>query len=390
MGFEFQRSVFQEEHEAFRRSVRAFLETEVVQQYSQWEADGFTPREIWRRAGEVGLLGTSISEDYGGAGGDFKFDAVVLEELGKLGLAAPAWDMHAYIVAPFLSHFGTDGQKQNWLPRMVQGEAISAIGLTEPNAGSDLAGIRTHAKRDGNGYRINGSKIFITNGIIADLVLLATKTAPELGAKGVSLFLVDTKTPGFRRGRKLKKVGNHAQDTAELFFDDMHVPADALLGESENQGWMQLMHGLAQERMVVAVRSMAMARSAFETTLEHVRNRIAFGKPIASFQNTRFKLAEIETDIDVGQPFVDLCIESLAENKLSPEMAAKAKLWTTELADRVLDECVQLHGGYGYMWEYPVARAWADARIHRIYAGTNEVMKQIISRNYVDRERQGG
>lgn len=389
MSFEFQRSVFAEEHEAFRRSVRGFLESEVVPHYSQWEEDGFTPREIWRRAGDVGLLGTSVPEAFGGAGGDFKFDAVVLEELGKLGLAAPAWDMHAYIVAPFLTHFGTDGQRQNWLPRMVQGEAISAIGLTEPNAGSDLAGIRTQAKRDGNGYRINGSKIFITNGIIADLVLLAAKTAPELGAKGVSLFLVDTKTPGFRRGRKLKKVGNHAQDTAELFFDDMHVPADALLGEAENQGWHQLMHGLAQERMVVAVRSMAMARAAFETTLEHVRSRIAFGKPIASFQNTRFKLAELETDIDVGQPFVDLCIGSLADGSLSPEMAAKAKLWTTELADRVLDECVQLHGGYGYMWEYPVARAWADARVHRIYAGTNEVMKQIISRNYIDRERQG-
>jgi acyl-CoA dehydrogenase len=389
MGFEFQRSVFEEDHEAFRRSVRGFLESEVVPHYSRWEEDGFTPREIWRRAGEIGLLGTSIPEAFGGAGGDFKFDAVVLEELGKLGLAAPAWDMHAYIVAPFLTHFGTDGQRQHWLPRMVQGEAISAIGLTEPNAGSDLAGIRTQATRDGNGYRINGSKIFITNGIIADLVLLAAKTVPELGAKGVSLFLIDTRTPGFRRGRKLKKVGNHAQDTAELFFDDMHVPADALLGEAENQGWHQLMHGLAQERMVVAVRSMAMARTAFETTLEHVRSRVAFGKPIASFQNTRFKLAELETDIDVGQPFVDLCIGSLADGNLSPEMAAKAKLWTTELADRVLDECVQLHGGYGYMWEYPVARAWADARVHRIYAGTNEVMKQIISRNYVDRERQG-
>jgi acyl-CoA dehydrogenase len=358
MTFEFQRSVFQEEHEAFRRGVRAFLEAEVVPQYSKWEEDGYTPREIWRRAGEVGLLGTSIAEEYGGSGGDFKFDAIVLEELGRLNLAAPAWDMHAYIVAPFLTHFGTGEQKRHWLPRMVEGSVISAIGLTEPN------------------------------GIIADLVLLAAKTSPELGAKGVSLFLVDTKTTGFRRGRKLKKVGNHAQDTAELFFDDMQVPADALLGENENQGWMQLMHGLAQERMVVAVRSMAMARSAFDTTLEHVRNRVAFGKPIASFQNTRFKLAEIETDIDVGQPFVDRCIASLAEDRLSPEMAAKAKLWTTELADRVLDECVQLHGGYGYMWEYPVARAWADARVHRIYAGTNEIMKQIISRNYLDRERQ--
>ena len=385
----FERTVFGEEHEAFRRTVRDFLEGEVVPHYSQWEEDGFTPAEIWRRAGDIGLLGTSISEDYGGAGADFRVDAIVLEELGRLNLAAPAWDMHAYIVAPFLTHFGTDSQKQYWLPKMAAGEAISAIGLTEPNSGSDLAGIRTNAVRDGDSYRINGAKTFITNGIIADIVLLAAKTAPDLGAKGISLFLIDTKTPGFRRGRKLKKVGNHAQDTAELFFDDMRVPAEALLGGTENCGWTQLMHGLAQERMVVAVRSMAMARAAFEATLEHVRNRRAWGKPIVDFQNTRFKLAEIETDIDVGTPFVDLCIASLADGTLSPEMAAKAKLWTTELADRVLDECVQLHGGYGYMWEYPVARAWANARVHRIYAGTNEVMKHIISRNYLNRERQG-
>jgi acyl-CoA dehydrogenase len=294
---EFQRTVFAEEHEAFRRTVRDFLEGEVVPHYSQWEEDGQTPAGIWHRAGTVGLLGTSISEEYGGVGGDFRFDAIVLEELGRLNLAAPAWDMHAYIVAPFLTHFGTEGQKQLWLPKMVAGEVISAIGLTEPNSGSDLAGIRTSAIRDGNGYRISGAKTFITNGIIANVVLLAAKTAPDLGAKGISLFLIDTRTQGFRRGRKLKKVGNHAQDTAELFFDDMHVPADALLGEIENQGWTQLMHGLAQERMVVAVRSMAMARAAFETTLEHVRHRRAWGKPIVDFQNTRFKLAEMETEI---------------------------------------------------------------------------------------------
>ena len=377
------RTIFSEEHEAFRRTVRSFLETEVVPQYPKWEEDGVTPADIWRRAGEVGLLGTSVPVEYGGSGGDFRYDAVVLEELGRLHLGAPAWDMHAYIVAPFLTHFGTSGQKQHWLPRMVAGEAIAAIGLTEPDAGSDLAGMRTRAVRDGNGYRINGSKIYITNGIIADLVLLAAKTQPEFGAKGVSLFLVDTKTPGFRRGRKLKKVGNHAQDTAELFFDEMHVPADALLGEEESQGWAQLMHGLAQERMVVAVRSMAMARTAFDYTLEYVRNRRAWGKPIVTLQSMRFKLAELDTELEVGQPFVDHCISLLADGSLSPEMAAKAKLWTTELADRVLDECVQMHGGAGYMWDYPVARAWADARVHRIYAGTNEIMKQIISRNYM-------
>ena len=381
------RTVFSEEHEAFRRTVRVFLENEVLPKYSKWEEDGATPTDIWRRAGQVGLLGTSIPTDYGGAGGDFKFDAIVLEELGRLHLAAPAWDMHAYIVAPFLTQFATAEQKQRWLPRMVAGEAIAAIGLTEPDAGSDLAAIRTRAVRDGNGYRISGSKIYITNGIIANLVLLAAKTQPDGGAKGISLFIVDTTTPGFRRGRKLKKVGNHAQDTAELFFDDMHVPANSLLGEEENRGWAQLMNGLAQERMVVAVRSIAMARAAFEYTLEHVRNRRAWGKPIVNLQNTRFKLAEIDTDIDVGQPFVDRCIALLADNKLTPEMAAKAKLWTTELADRALDECLQLHGGSGYMWEFPIARAWADARIHRIYAGTNEIMKQIISRNYVNGRR---
>ena len=382
------RAVFGAEHEAFRRTVRAFLENEVLPEYSKWEEDGATPADIWRRAGQVGLLGTSIPTDYGGAGGDFKFDAIVLEELGRLHLAAPAWDMHAYIVAPFLTHFATAEQKQYWLPRLAAGETIAAIGLTEPDAGSDLAGIRTTAVRDGNGYRIRGSKIYITNGIIANLVLLAAKTQPDCGAKGISLFLIDTAAPGFRRGRKLKKVGNHAQDTAELFFDDMHVPADALLGREERRGWAQLMHGLAQERMVVAVRSMAMARAAFEYTLDHVRTRRAWGKPLVNLQNTRFKLAEIDTDISVGQPFVDQCIALLADDKLTPEMAAKAKLWTTELADRVLDECLQLHGGSGYMWEYPIARAWADARIHRIYAGTNEIMKQIISRNYMDSRRE--
>lgn len=382
MQAEGERSIFEEEHEVFRRSVRAFLEQEVVPQYDEWEEAGRTPPEAWRRAGEIGLLGTSIPEAYGGSGGDFRFDAVVLEELGRLTLGAPAWDMHAYIVAPFLIHSGTEAQKQYWLPRMAAGEAIGAIGLTEPHTGSDLGGLRTTAKREAGGYRINGSKIFITNGIIADLVLLAAKTDPEQGPKGISLFLVDTSLEGFRRGRKLKKVGNHAQDTAELFFDDLLVPEDALLGGVENQGWKQLMHGLAQERMVVAVRSMAMAETAFAQTLDYVRERRAWGKPVISFQNTRFKLAEIETEISVGRPFVDQCIALLAEDRLSEAMAAKAKLWTTKLADQVLDDCVQLFGGYGYMREYPIARAWADARVHRIWAGTDEVMKHIISRSY--------
>jgi len=382
MPSELSRTLFNEQHEAFRRSVAAFLDAEVAPKRAEWEAKGETPRAIWRRAGDLGLLGASIEEEYGGAGGDFRFPAVVLEELGRRGLGAPAWDMHAYIVAPFLSHFATDAQKSRYLPGMAAGEIISAIGLTEPDTGSDLGGIRTRAVRDGDDYVINGAKIFITNGLISDLVLLAVKTDPELGHKGISLFLVDTTTPGFRRGRALEKLGNHAQDTAELFFEDMRVPADALLGGVENLGWTQLMRGLAQERMVVAVRSIAMAEAAFDQTLAYTRERKAWGKPIVSFQNSRFALADIETEIDVGRPFVDACVMALAEGRLTPETAAKAKLWTTELADRTLDQCLQLHGGYGYIRDYPIARAWADARIHRIWAGSNEVMKHIISRAY--------
>jgi acyl-CoA dehydrogenase len=383
VNFGITRQVYAPEHEAFRRTVRAFIEKEILPAYPAWEEAGETPRDIWLRAGEVGLLGTSIPEAYGGAGGDFRFDAIVLEELGRYGVAAPAWDMHAYIIAPFITHFGTEEQKRRWLPLFAEGKVIAAIGLTEPRSGSDLGGLQTRAVRNGNGYVINGAKTFITNGVIADVVLLAAKTAPELGAKGISLFLVDTDSPGFRRGKKLKKIGNHAQDTAELFFDDVHVPADRLLGGVENAGWKQLAHGLAQERMVVAVRSMVIAEAAFDQTLAYVRERSVFGETkIVDFQNARFKLAGIETGIEAGRPFVDGCIVALAEGRLTPQMAAKAKLWTTELADRVLDECLQLHGGYGYTWDFAIGRAWADARVHRIYAGTNEVMKHIISRDY--------
>lgn len=382
MDFEIARQVFDADHEEFRRTVRTFIQKEVLPEYEAWEDAGKTPREIWRRAGEIGLLGTSIPEAYGGLGADFRFDAIVLEELGRYGIAAPAWDMHSYIIAPFITHFGTEEQKKTWLPAMAAGEKIASIGLTEPASGSDLGGNRTIARREGDHYFITGQKTFITNGHIADFILLAAKTDPSKGAKGTSLFLVDTASPGFRRGRNLKKIGNKAQDTAELFLDEVKVPAGRLLGGVENEGWRQLMHGLAQERMVVAVRSMVMAEAALDQTLAYVRERKAFGKPVLDFQNTRFKLAEMATEIEVGRPFVDRCIEMLAENALSPELAAKAKLWTTRLADRVLDDCLQLHGGYGYMWEFPIARAWADARVHRIYAGTDEVMKHIISRNF--------
>lgn len=374
------RQIFDDTHEQFRDSVARFLQAEVLPRYAEWEREGRTPRDIWLRAGEMGLLGTSIPEAYGGMGGDFIFDAVVLEELGRLGLAAPAWDMHAYIVAPFLVAFGTEEQKQRWLPKMVAGEMIACIGLTEPDGGSDLKELKTSATRKGDVFVVNGAKTFITNGHIADRVLLAVKTDPGKGAKGVSMLWVDLHSSGVSRGKNLQKVGNKAQDTAELFFDNVEVPVDCLIG-GENEGWRVLMHGLVQERLVVAVRSVAMAEAALAQTIDYVKTRKAFGQPVFSFQNTQFKLAEMAADVEVARPFMDRCIEAHAADTLDQVTAAKAKLWATELADRVLDDCLQLHGGYGYVWEYPIARFWADARVHRIYAGTNEIMKYIIGRS---------
>jgi acyl-CoA dehydrogenase len=380
MNFSIPRTVFDETHERFRSSVAQFIESEVLPDYAAWEQAGRTPRDIWARAGEVGILGTSIAENYGGSGGGFLFDAIVLEELGRYGIAAPAWDMHAHIVAPFIVEFGSEEQKSSWLPPMVRGETIAAIGLTEPGGGSDLKSLRTTARLDGNGYIINGSKTFITNGLIADRILLATTTDRSIGAKGVTLFWVDLDSPGVRRGKNLNKIGNKAQDTAELFFDDVHLPATAILG-GENKGWRVLMHGLVQERLVVAVRSAVIAEAALDQTIAYVKGREAFGRRVIDFQNTQFKLAELAADVEVARPFMDRCIALHAQGGVSPILAAKAKLWLTELADRVLDECLQLHGGYGYIWDFPIARAWADARVHRIYAGTNEVMKYIIGRD---------
>jgi acyl-CoA dehydrogenase len=379
MQFGLPRTVFDAPHEQFRDSVVRFLKAEVLPHYADWEKAGRTPREIWARAGEVGLLGTSTPEEFGGMGGDFRFDSVVLEELGRFGLAAPAWDMHAYIIAPFILHAGTEAQKRAWLPKLAAGEVISAIGLTEPQGGSDLKALRTTARREGDRYVVNGAKTFITNGHIADYVLLACKTDPARGAKGVSLLWTPLNAPGVRRGRNLEKIGNKAQDTAELFFDGVEVPAENLIG-GENEGWRVLMHGLVQERLVVAVRSAAIAEAALDRTVAYVKERHAFGGKVFDFQNTQFKLAEMAADIEAMRPFVDACIAAHAEGRLDPVTGAKAKLVTTELADRVLDACLQLHGGYGYMWEFPIARAWADARVHRIYAGTNEIMKYIIGR----------
>lgn len=379
MASDLPRTLFSPDHELFRASVRSFLEAEVVPHYADWEEAGYTPRDIWLRAGEMGLLGTGIPEEYGGSGGDFLWDAIVIEELGRYGLAAPAWDMHGHIIAPMIAAHGTGEQKRRLLPAMAAGESIFCIGLTEPGGGSDLAALRTRATPSGNGFLVNGSKTFITNGHIADYILLAANRHPDRGAKGISLFVVPLDSDGVTRGRNLKKIGNKAQDTAELFFDDVRLPGSALLGDSE-QGWSQLMHGLARERMVVAVRSMAIAEAALEQTVAYTKDRTAFGQRIFDFQNTQFKLAELATACTAMRPFVDQSIQLLARDELSAERAAMAKLALTELADRVLDECLQLHGGHGYMWETPIARAWADARIHRIYAGTNEIMKYIIGR----------
>jgi acyl-CoA dehydrogenase len=380
MQFEIPRTIYAEEHEIFRATVARFLKEEVLPEYAEWEEAGKTPRGIWLRAGEIGLLGTSTPEEYGGIGGDFLFDAIVIEELGRYGVAAPAWDMHAYIIAPILQNNCTEEQKKEWLPKMATGEWISAIGLTEPGGGSDMKEMKTSAKADGDDYIINGAKTFITNGHIADYVLLATKTDPSLGARGISMFWVDLSLPGVSRGKNLKKIGNKAQDTAELFFDDVRVPAANMVGEF-NQGWSLLMTGLAQERLVVAVRSIVLAEVAVDQTIDYTKQRKTFGQTVFDFQNTQFKLAEMSADVEAGRPFIDRCIELHTKGSVSPELAAKAKLWATELADRVLDDCLQLHGGYGYVWEFPIARAWADARVHRIYAGTNEVMKYIIAKS---------
>lgn len=371
-----------DETRLFRRSVRHFIETELAPHHAEWEQQGYPDADAWLRAGKMGLLLADVPEQCGGGGGTFAHEAVVIEELARSGVNF-GFNLQS-IVAHYILSYGSEEQRQRWLPRLASGKLVGAVGLTEPQSGSDLQGLRTIARRDGDSYIVNGSKTFITNGIIGDFVLLAVKTDPAKRADGVSLLLVDANLPGFRRGRTLKKVGNKAQDTAELFFEDMRVPVDCLLG-AENEGWRILMHGLARERMVVAVRSQTIAEVAVDQTVEYTESRTSFGGTLFDFQNTQFTLAEAATGVEVTRPFVDRCIALCAEGKLSPVTAAMAKLWTTELQDRILDDCVQLHGGYGYMWEYPITRAWADARAHRIYAGSNEVMKYIIGRSLKSR-----
>jgi acyl-CoA dehydrogenase len=371
-----------EELTTFRATVRRFFEREVAPNMALWRRERCVPRETWLKAGEAGLLGLSIPEEYGGAGGNFRHEAVVIEELGRIGFPDFAIPLHNAIVAPYIVHYGSQEQKQRWLPQLATGEMIGAIAMTEPGTGSDLQSIRTSARRDGNGYRLSGQKTFITNGQNANLVLVAAKTDPAGGARGISLFGVDTdKAEGFRRGRNLEKVGFHAQDTSELFFDEVALDGTNLVGAEENQGFYQLMAQLPQERLIIAVQAVAALEAAIAATVEYTKHRKAFGKAIIDFQNSRFVLAEAVTETRIARVFVDDCTSKLVAGTLDATTAAMAKYWTTDKQNEIIDRCLQLFGGYGYMAEYPISQMWADARVQKIYGGTNEIMKELIARS---------
>ena len=373
------RPLFTPEHTLFRESVRRFIAQEIVPHHPKWEKQGIVPRDIWKKAGGQGLLCCTVPEKYSGPSGDFLHSAIVIEELAKAGASGPGFSLQTDIVTPYILHYGSEEQKKTWLPRMVSGDIITAIAMTEPGTGSDLQSVKTSALMSGNELEISGQKTFITNGHNADLVIVVAKTEPDQGASGISLVLVETDREGFSRGRNLEKTGLKAQDTSELFFDNVRVPRTNLLGE-EGGGFKQLMQELPQERLVIAIGAVASCEAALEWTVTYTQERKAFGKSVSDFQNTRFKLAEIKTDVTAARAFLDRCLELHMKGNLDATTGAMIKLWTTELQGRVLDECVQLHGGYGYMWEYPIARAWADARIQRIYGGTSEIMKELISR----------
>ena len=373
------RTLFTREHEEFREVVSKFLQKEAVPFHDQWEKEGQVSRELWLKAGAAGFLCPQVATEYGGYGVDYLYSVVVTEEVSRLGLSGIGWELHTNIVAPYIEHYGTEAQKQKYLPKMVTGELIGAIAMTEPGGGSDLQAVKTTAIDKGDHYLLNGSKTFITNGQMADIVIVVAKTDPSQGAKGISLFIVERGMEGFDRGRNLHKVGMKAQDTSELFFNDVKVPKENLIGH-ENMGFVYLMQELAQERLGIAVVAAANMEGALELTRNYVNERKAFGKPIAAFQNTQFKLAELKTLTDVTRSYVDALIAQHLTKSLAIPDAAAAKYWATEKQFELLDECVQLFGGYGYMWEYPIARMWADSRVQRIYGGTNEIMKSIISR----------
>ncbi len=373
------RTLFSSDHETFRDTVRKFLENEAVPHHEEWEQTGQVPKALWRKAGGQGFLCPMVSEEYGGIGADFLYSVVGSEEISRAGLTGIGWGLHTEIVAPYIEHYGSEEMKQRLLPKMVSGELIGAIAMSEPGAGSDLQGVKTNAVKDGDHYILNGSKTFITNGQNADIVIVVAKTDPSKGAKGTSLLIVEEGMEGFQKGKNLKKVGMKAQDTSELFFQDVKVPAENLIGD-EGMGFIYLMQELPQERLGIAINGLAMAESAFEHTLDYVKERKAFGQRVADFQNTQFKLAELRTKLDVARAYVDRCLEMHLKKELDIPTAAGAKYWVTDLQCEIIDECLQLHGGYGYMWEYPIARMYADARVQRIYGGTNEIMKTIIAR----------
>ena len=379
-----ERTLFSPDHEAFRDSFRRFIDKEIAPFHADWEEQGYVDRKVWNKAGENGFLCTSMPEEYGGAAADKLYSVIQFEELSGAGFTGIGYSLHSEIVAPYILHYGTEAQKSHYLPKLASGEMIGAIAMSEPAAGSDLQGIKATAiKQDDGSYLLNGSKTFITNGWHADLVIVVAKTNPAAGGKGTSLLLVERGMAGFSVGKRLKKLGLKAQDTSELFFDNVRVPAENLLGGAamENKGFICLMEQLPWERLQIAITAVAAAQAAIDWTAAYVKDRKVFGQPVAAFQNTRFTLAELQTEVQVARVFVDKCTELVVQDKLDTATASMAKYWCSDLQCKVMDECVQLFGGYGYMWEYPITRAYADARVQRIYGGTNEIMKEVITRS---------
>ena len=378
-----ERTLFSADHETFRDSFRRFMDKEIAPFHADWEEQGYVDREVWRKAGANGFLCMTMPEAYGGTGADRLYSVVQMEELSRGGWSGIGFGLHSEIVAPYILHYGSEAQKRKVLPMLASGETIGAIAMSEPAAGSDLQGVKSTAIRatdaQGEHYLLNGSKTFITNGWHADLVIVVAKTDPAAGAKGTSLLLVERGMPGFQTGKRLKKIGLKAQDTAELFFDDVRVPLENLLG-AENRGFVSLMEQLPWERMQIAIGAVAKAQAAIDWTIAYVKERKVFGQAVANYQTTRFKLAELQTEVQVAQVFVDKCLWLLLEDKLDTATASMAKYWVSDLENKVIDQCLQLFGGYGYMWEFPIARAFVDARVQRIYGGTNEIMKEVISR----------
>ncbi|HZJ05916.1 MAG TPA: acyl-CoA dehydrogenase family protein [Nocardioidaceae bacterium] len=375
------RELFDGEHESFRRTVRAFLDKEVIPYHEQWEKDGVVSREVWLAAGRQGLLGFDVAEEYGGGGSvDFRYNMVLAEEMTHTGVHGPGFPVHNDIIVPYITSLGTEEQKRRWLPGCCNGDLITAIAMTEPGAGSDLQGIRTTAVDKGEHYVLNGSKTFISNGILSDLVIVVARTDPDAGVKGMSLLVVERGMEGFERGRNLEKIGQHAQDTAELFFDNVEVPKENLLGE-EGSGFISLMVNLPQERLSIAMMAAAACEAVLKMSLDYAKQREAFGRPIGSFQHNRFLLAEMATESHIARVFIDDCVRRHNKGELDASAASMAKWWTTELQKKLVDQSVQLHGGYGYMMEYPVAKAYLNSRIQTIYGGTTEIQKEIIGRS---------